>query len=66
MFFLIYLIEQWWTPVYLYILKRECTMEKLLLVAMCILLSLIIGVVSGKLVGFGLSKVLERNRYKQS
>ncbi len=36
--------------------------ENLFLVVMCILLSLIIGVVSGKLVGFGLSKVLERNR----
>jgi uncharacterized protein YneF (UPF0154 family) len=41
-------------------------MENFLLVIMCILLSLIIGVVSGKLVSFGLSKVLERNRYKQS
>ena len=39
-------------------------MEKLLLVVMCILLSLIIGVVAAKLVGFGLSKVLERKGYK--
>jgi hypothetical protein len=41
-------------------------MGNLLLVVICILLSLVIGVVSGKLVSFGLSKVLERNRYKQS
>ncbi len=41
-------------------------MENLLLVVMCILLSLIIGVVAAKLVGFGLRKVLERERYKQS
>ncbi len=38
-------------------------MENLLLVFVCILLSLIIGVVSGKLASFGLSKVLERNEY---
>ena len=39
-------------------------MENLLFLVTCILLSLIIGVVSAKLVGFGLSKVLERKRYK--
>ncbi len=33
-------------------------MEHLLLVVICILLSLVIGVVSGKLASFGLSKVL--------
>ncbi len=35
-------------------------MENLLLVVTFILLSLIIGVVTAKLVGFGLRKVLER------
>ena len=39
-------------------------MENLLLVVTFILLSLIIGVVTAKLVGFGLSKILERKRYK--
>ncbi len=37
-------------------------MEELLLVVICILFSLVIGVVSGKLVSFGLGKVLERDR----
>jgi hypothetical protein len=41
-------------------------MEKLLFVVTCILLSVIIGVVTAKLVGFGLRKALERERYKQS
>ncbi len=45
---------------------RACIMGNLLLVVLCILLSLVIGVVFGRFVGFGLRKVLERNRYKES
>ena len=41
-------------------------MEKLLLVVAYMLISLIIGIVTAKLAGFGLNKVLEREHYKQS